>query len=605
MTTAGNSLGRIQIRDLSIRLGQGSEAFEAVRDLSLEARPGEFVCLLGPSGCGKSTLLGALAGHLRPSAGSVRVDGRSVEGPSPQRGMVFQQHTLFPWRRVRDNVAFGLKMQGLARAERNRRAMEMLGLVGLADFAGRWPGQLSGGMQQRVEIARVLVNRPRLLLMDEPFGALDAQTRLKMQTLLLDVWARVRTTVLFVTHDIDEALYLADRVLVMSPPSGTDHRRPSAGLPAPARHPAGDQRRLRAPETPLPGTARPRRRPPVAAPDPARLAAGHHPGPTADRHMTCKNATLPEILELSPRLEDADPGVRRLALIELADLELPEALPLLIAALRGDPDPGVRGEAARLLEAWEEDAVVDALCAALADPLPAVADAAAQSLGELKEPAVGRRLLPWLGHADAFVRASVLRALRELRLEESAAPALAALGDPQAAVRREAVAVLGWLRHQPALAELARLASADVDPEVRRAATGALGLSREATVLPALCAALADAQWQVREEAATTLGKLGREEAGEPLLKALADDYWQVRLRAARALGRLRHWPAREALEALLGHPIGNLRKEAALALGELADPASAQALRVAEGDGDPEVRKAVRIALAQLRVPA
>ncbi|MCO3884943.1 ABC transporter ATP-binding protein [Pseudomonas aeruginosa] len=220
MTTAGNSLGRIQIRDLSIRLGQGSEAFEAVRDLNLEARPGEFVCLLGPSGCGKSTLLGALAGHLRPSAGSVRVDGRSVEGPSPQRGMVFQQHTLFPWRRVRDNVAFGLKMQGLARAERNRRAMEMLGLVGLADFAGRWPGQLSGGMQQRVEIARVLVNRPRLLLMDEPFGALDAQTRLKMQTLLLDVWARVRTTVLFVTHDIDEALYLADRVLVMSPRPG-------------------------------------------------------------------------------------------------------------------------------------------------------------------------------------------------------------------------------------------------------------------------------------------------------------------------------------------------------------------------------------------------
>ncbi|CEI21040.1 hypothetical protein PAMH19_5762 [Pseudomonas aeruginosa] len=389
------------------------------------------------------------------------------------------------------------------------------------------------------------------------------------------------------------------------PPSGTDHRRPGAGLPAPSRHPAGDQRRLRAPETPLPGTARPRRRPPVAAPDPARLAAGHHPGPTADRHMTCKNATLPEILELSPRLEDADPGVRRLALIELADLELPEALPLLVAALRGDPDPGVRGEAARLLEAWEEDAVEDALCAALADPLPAVAEAAGQSLGEHKEPAAGRRLLPWLGHADAFVRASVLRALRELRLEESAVPALAAVGDPQAAVRREAVAVLGWLRHQPALAELARLASADVDPEVRRAATGALGLSREATVLPALCAALADAQWQVREEAATTLGKLGREEAGEPLLKALADDYWQVRLRAARALGRLRHRPAREALEALLGHPIGNLRKEAALALGELADPASAQALRVAEGDGDPEVRKAVRIALAQLRMPA
>lgn len=152
--------------------------------------------------------------------------------------------------------------------------------------------------------------------------------------------------------------------------------------------------------------------------------------------MTCKNATLPEILELSPRLEDADPGVRRLALIELADLELPEALPLLVAALRSDPDPGVRGEAARLLEAWEEDAVVDALCAALADPVPAVADAAAQSLGELKEPAAGRRLLPWLGHADAFVRASVLRALRELRLEESAVP--------PSAIRRRRCAARRW-----------------------------------------------------------------------------------------------------------------------------------------------------------------
>ncbi|WP_420492324.1 ABC transporter ATP-binding protein [Pseudomonas aeruginosa] len=216
MTTAGNSLGRIQIRDLSIRLGQGSEAFEAVRDLNLEARPGEFVCLLGPSGCGKSTLLGALAGHLRPSAGSVRVDGRSVEGPSPQRGMVFQQHTLFPWRRVRDNVAFGLKMQGLARAERNRRAMEMLGLVGLADFAGRWPGQLSGGMQQRVEIARVLVNRPRLLLLDEPLSALDAKLREEMQIELINLQKDVGITFVYVTHDQGEALALSHRIAVMN-----------------------------------------------------------------------------------------------------------------------------------------------------------------------------------------------------------------------------------------------------------------------------------------------------------------------------------------------------------------------------------------------------
>lgn len=208
--------GRIEIDQLSIRLGEGGSAFEAVSSLQLDARPGEFVCILGPSGCGKSTLLGALAGHLAPSDGVLKVDGQPVTGPSPDRGMVFQHHTLLPWRRVLDNVAFGLKMRGIGKAERHRQAREMLELVGLDGFAGRWPNQLSGGMQQRVEIARVLINRPRVLLMDEPFGALDAQTRMQMQELLLDIWARLRTTVMFVTHDIDEALFLADRVLVMS-----------------------------------------------------------------------------------------------------------------------------------------------------------------------------------------------------------------------------------------------------------------------------------------------------------------------------------------------------------------------------------------------------
>ncbi len=212
--------GRIDGQQLSIRLGQGAQAFDAVQNLNFSVEPGEFVCILGPSGCGKSTLLGALAGHLRPSAGTLQVDGQTVDGPSPECGMVFQHHTLLPWRSVLDNVAFGLKMQGIGKAERRYQASEFLRLVGLQDFALRWPNQLSGGMQQRAEIARVLINRPRLLLMDEPFGALDAQTRARMQELLLDIWTRIRTTVVFVTHDIDEALFLADRVLVMSPRPG-------------------------------------------------------------------------------------------------------------------------------------------------------------------------------------------------------------------------------------------------------------------------------------------------------------------------------------------------------------------------------------------------
>lgn len=212
--------GRIDGRQLSIHLGQGREAFEAVQRLDFAIEPGEFVCILGPSGCGKSTLLGALAGHLQLSGGSLLVDGNAVTGPSPQRGMVFQHHTLLPWRSVLDNVAFGLKMQGIGKMQRREQALEMLRLVGLQNFAQRWPNQLSGGMQQRAEIARVLINRPRLLLMDEPFGALDAQTRARMQELLLDIWTRIRTTVVFVTHDIDEALFLADRILVMSPRPG-------------------------------------------------------------------------------------------------------------------------------------------------------------------------------------------------------------------------------------------------------------------------------------------------------------------------------------------------------------------------------------------------
>ncbi len=218
--TVATSQGRVAIEHVHIHLGQGAQAFEALHDVSIHIEPGEFVCILGPSGCGKSTLLGALAGHLWASHGRVTVDGQAVTGPHPDRGLVFQHHTLFAWKKVVDNVAFGLKMQGVGRAERRQRALELLKLVGLDAFAHHYPSQLSGGMQQRVEIARVLINHPRVMLMDEPFGALDAQTRLMMQQLLLEVWERIRTSIVFITHDIDEALFLADRILVMSPRPG-------------------------------------------------------------------------------------------------------------------------------------------------------------------------------------------------------------------------------------------------------------------------------------------------------------------------------------------------------------------------------------------------
>jgi NitT/TauT family transport system ATP-binding protein len=207
--------GQIDLRYVSIHLGSGPARFEAVRQLSIRISAGEFVCLLGPSGCGKSTLLGAIAGHLHAD-GDVLLDGQPITGPDVDRGMVFQHHTLFPWRTVLGNIAFGLKMRGVPARERHDRAHEFIHLVGLDGFADHFPSQLSGGMQQRVEIARVLISRPAVVLMDEPFGALDAQCRLMMQELLLGIRERIATTVLFVTHDIDEALFLADRILVMS-----------------------------------------------------------------------------------------------------------------------------------------------------------------------------------------------------------------------------------------------------------------------------------------------------------------------------------------------------------------------------------------------------
>jgi NitT/TauT family transport system ATP-binding protein len=213
---AGAPAGRIEITDLGVEFGRDGRRVEALRRFTLMTTPGEFVALLGPSGCGKTTVLNAVAGFVSPTAGQVVVDGEPVTEPGADRGMVFQQHSLFPWKTVLANVEFGLKMRGIGAAARSAEARSYLNLVGLAGFERAYPGELSGGMQQRVGIARVLVNRPRVMLMDEPFGALDAQARLAMQELLLGVWLEVKTTVLFVTHDIDEALFLADRVAVMT-----------------------------------------------------------------------------------------------------------------------------------------------------------------------------------------------------------------------------------------------------------------------------------------------------------------------------------------------------------------------------------------------------
>lgn len=217
---SGVGKGLIEIKDVSITFGSGPEAHHAVETTSIRIEPGEFVCILGPSGCGKSTIMNAVAGYVTPTEGEVRVDGDLITKPGQDRGMVFQQYSLLPWKTVYENVAFGPRMAGHGRVEAGSIANTFLNMVGLSNFGDRYPAELSGGMQQRVGIARALANYPSVLLMDEPFGALDAQTRLMMQENLLSIWKKFGTTVLFVTHDVDEAVFLADRVLVMSAAPG-------------------------------------------------------------------------------------------------------------------------------------------------------------------------------------------------------------------------------------------------------------------------------------------------------------------------------------------------------------------------------------------------
>jgi NitT/TauT family transport system ATP-binding protein len=203
----------------------------ALKDISLDIPGGQFTCLLGPSGCGKSTLLNAVAGFAPPSAGTIMADGRPVSAPGPDRGMVFQEYALFPWMTVEQNVGFGLEIKRVPKDEINHRVGELLRMLSLSDFRQRYPKDLSGGMRQRVAIARVLALDSPILLMDEPFGALDALTRRNLQDELLRIWAELKKTILFVTHSIEEAIYLADRIVVMTYRPGTVKRDIMVDLP--------------------------------------------------------------------------------------------------------------------------------------------------------------------------------------------------------------------------------------------------------------------------------------------------------------------------------------------------------------------------------------
>jgi NitT/TauT family transport system ATP-binding protein len=206
----------LDVRNLCKLFGSGERTTTALNDISFSTHRREFLCVVGPSGCGKSTLVRILAGLEEKTSGQVLLQGTPVDGPGSDRGMVFQGYTLFPWLTVKKNVMFGPEVNGHGKYEAENRAMQWLQLVGLDKFADAYPHQLSGGMKQRVAIVRALANQPPILLMDEPFGALDAQTRCRMQAHLLEIWRKIDITIVFITHDLDEAIFLADRILVLS-----------------------------------------------------------------------------------------------------------------------------------------------------------------------------------------------------------------------------------------------------------------------------------------------------------------------------------------------------------------------------------------------------
>lgn len=227
------SKGRIELHDIVVRFTQNGKPLDAVDRVSIDVKPGEFVSIIGPSGCGKSTLLNIVAGFLAPTEGAASVDGAAITSPGADRGVVFQQYSLFPWLSVRQNVEFGLKMAGVSRQAREGKARTLLGLAGLLAFENHYPEQLSGGMKQRVGIVRALATSPQVLLMDEPFGALDSQTRVVMQEILTNMWEQLKLSVLFITHDIEESIFLSDKIYVMTARPGRIKAEIDVPLPRP------------------------------------------------------------------------------------------------------------------------------------------------------------------------------------------------------------------------------------------------------------------------------------------------------------------------------------------------------------------------------------
>jgi NitT/TauT family transport system ATP-binding protein len=227
--------GFIDVRDMGVVFGADDNEVIALEDVSLNVQPGEFVSLIGPSGCGKSTILNIVAGFMAPTSGEARVDYKPITKPGSDRGVVFQQYSLFPWLSVRKNVEFGLKMAGVDVSKRDTTARSLLDLAGLLAFADHYPDQLSGGMKQRIGIIRALATSPQVLLMDEPFGALDTQTRVVMQEILTNIWQQFRISVLFITHDIEESIFLSDRIYVMTARPGRIKAEIKVPLPRPRK----------------------------------------------------------------------------------------------------------------------------------------------------------------------------------------------------------------------------------------------------------------------------------------------------------------------------------------------------------------------------------